>query len=264
MAFETYISQGKSTAGIGYNLFIADEVGRDWYDRSSVHDYREWIWCVNHLRPGMTVADCGAHHGVLSVVFAKAIGPRGRVHAFEALPRNAEVIARNFDINGCGNGATHSIALWDRQRLISLACGDSGQTAYNGSSGDTVEVAGSTLDAMLPAGADFLKIDVEGSEVELLRGAKQSLRRRPIIDLEIHNHLFADRRSSLDEIVSTLSTLGYCFAWLPRPFEGEIQPLGWRVDLAEVARYDNPHLFCLPVALGTSKPLWQRLLTFPS
>jgi FkbM family methyltransferase len=240
-------------------MLIADSVGKDWYDRSDEHNIREWVWCVKHLRQGMTVADCGAHHGCLSVVFAKAVGPKGRVRAFEALPRNAEIVERNFQINDCANGSVRAVALSERRGPIKLAAGDAGQTVYSGASRDqTIELVGSTLDAELPAGADFLKIDVEGSEVEMLRGAGRALRRRPIIDLEIHNHLFPDRRSALEEIFGALSSFDYCYSWLPLAFEGEIRPMGWRVDISEIAQFDNPHLFCLPVAPRPRDSLLRR------
>lgn len=59
----------------------------------------ERAWVVSKLRPGLTVVDFGAHHDMMSVTFANAVGFAGRVIAYEALIDNAAVAQQNAKLN---------------------------------------------------------------------------------------------------------------------------------------------------------------------
>jgi hypothetical protein len=93
---------------------------------------------------------------------------------------------------------------------------------------------------------DLVKLDVEGSELYVMRGAGRILSTRAIIDLELHCAHFEDRNGTLSEIFSLLKPLGYVYSVLLRPHE-TVRAVGWEIDLAELACYENPHVFCTPV-----------------
>jgi FkbM family methyltransferase len=238
-----------------YDLWIVDQTAAEWYSGSENHNTQEFDWCLAHIKPGMVVLDCGAFHGATTVVFSKAVGEKGKVGAFEALPRNAAVIRRNLVLNKCVNATVYPNALGDTRGSVVLDANHSNAIVqWNADPAESADLAYVIpLDhwaAHASVTVDFLKIDVEGSELQMLRGARSVLAERPIIDLELHNFLFADRRAVLEEMFAILQPLEYVYALLRVPHEGYVEALGWRVDLAELARWDNPHIFCLPVWAG--------------
>jgi hypothetical protein len=91
----------------------------------------------------------------------------------------------------------------------------------------------------------FVKIDVEGSELGVLRGARRTLAQQPILALELHNFLFADRIGTMREILHILTPLNYRY-WLQPLGNGDVHEIQQDFYLAEVALWDNPHLYCVP------------------
>jgi hypothetical protein len=124
---------------------------------------------------------------------------------------------------------------------INVVAGIDGTDAF-----DRLEVV--PLDDDIPPGLriDFLKLDVEGYELAVLKGAAAALRQRPFIDLEIHNFLFIDRVAMLDAIFTILSGSKYSFEVLPEVM-GEILDVGTTVNTAWLAGFENPHVFCTPL-----------------
>jgi FkbM family methyltransferase len=264
-AFQPYVVRNRRMGPHTYDLWITDLVAAAWYGHEC-HDLRETSWCLAHIREGMKIADCGAHHGCLTVVFSKAVGPTGRVGAWEAVPQNAAVIEKNLTLNRCTNAIVRPFALGDERKRMPLPSDDiSGNTVFarDGQEADKtkmIEVEFVRLDDEIPKDirVDFIKIDVEGSDLQMMRGAQRILSQRPIIDLEIHNFLFRDRKATLSEMFGMLAPLQYAYSVLPRAHEGAVQAVGWDIDLSELASYDNPHVFCLPVWAQTAPTSGKR------
>lgn len=141
--------------------------------------------------PGSAVFDVGAHVGYYTVLSSLLAGPSGQVIAFEPLPANLKYLRRHLRLNGCNNvrvltncvGQGSSIAKFD----------DSHGTGVGHLSSDgTLEVQVRSLDEMVESGElpipQFLKIDVEGAELQVLHGAERLLRRhRPTVILSTHS-----------------------------------------------------------------------------
>jgi FkbM family methyltransferase len=248
--FAPYIARNRRVGNITFDFWITDTVADKWYARDDSNDLPECAWLLSQVREGMTVADCGAHHGFLTVAFSKAVGRKGRVGAWEALPDNAAVIDRNLSLNGCDNVVVRAVALGDQHRRVPLWSHTSNclipwkNTAYGNS-----EVEMVCLDDEIPPDTriDLIKIDVEGSDLQMIRGARRVLSGKPIIDLELHCSLFANRVATLTEIFAILEPLGYSYSVMARP-EDVTHPIGWRLDVGELGRYGNPHVFCLPAS----------------
>ncbi len=138
------------------------------------------------LRPGGVFIDVGAHVGFHSLVARAAVGPEGLVAAVEPQPYNAAKILANWRVNGFTNlklfvaaagekpGAVwlHEQAASDRSVLsLDLSVGKNLPQAY--------EVNLVTLDSVVDACGgrmvDVLKIDVEGFELDVLRGLGEKL-----------------------------------------------------------------------------------------
>lgn len=142
------------------------------------------------LQPGATFWDVGAHAGFFAILAARLVGSSGRVDAFEPLPDNRRRLARAIELNGVTNVNVHACAVSDRGGEATLY-GSSASVTWSlvdeGGASEAVTVATETLDSLarsLPP-PDVLKIDVEGSEVAVLRGGIELLReRRPSILVE--------------------------------------------------------------------------------
>ena len=90
-------------------------------------------------------------------------------------------------------------------------------------------------------------MDLEFKQMRKQKITTVMLAQRPIIDLEIHNFLYRDRLAMLSEMFGMLAPLQYVYSVLPEPHSGIIQAIGWKIDLSELAKWDNPHVFCLPI-----------------
>ncbi|MFN4295091.1 MAG: FkbM family methyltransferase [Thermoflexales bacterium] len=149
-------------------------------------------WLAQRPWAGRVVYDVGAWEGVFTLFFARAVGATGQVIAFEPNPFNAMRLRENLALNGLTNARLVELALGERAGSAWLAApaGASGRGALVLTPTD-LPVAVQTLDGLVEASAlpapDFVKIDVEGAELAVLRGGADTLaRRRPALLIEVH------------------------------------------------------------------------------
>ena len=71
--FKPYIARNRQTGGFTFDMWIADPVAEEWYGGERSHDLPECVWLFWHIRAGMKVVHCGAHHGFLTIPFSKAL-----------------------------------------------------------------------------------------------------------------------------------------------------------------------------------------------
>jgi FkbM family methyltransferase len=136
-----------------------------------------------YLRAGQTFVDVGAHIGYYSVLAASIVGPAGRVVAFEPHPGNAALWRSNMERFG-DIGRLHQRAASDRTRPAELFVSpdNSGDNRMFRSHGfNPVPIETTTIDECpeLAAGFDFIKIDTQGHEMAVLRGASVAIERSP-------------------------------------------------------------------------------------
>ena len=158
------------------------------------------------LRPGMTFFDIGANAGYYTLLAAQYVGDHGHVVAFEPVPRAVSILRRHVNLN----------RLTDRVTVVDAAVGaQSGTAAFATAQslleghlceGGDLQVRVVALDeeaAALPA-PDFIKVDTEGAEGDVLRGARQLLLRcRPICLVSTHHEL------GFLETIKAFRELGY-------------------------------------------------------
>jgi len=198
--------------GTWIEVEVTDTIGGAIY-RQGIFDLgvSECAWRL--LRPGDQVVDAGANIGYMTGLFAARTGRQGTVHAFEPHPQirkkleaNVSRIARN---ETSSKVVVHAVALGDRNGTADLVEADN-FTTNQGTSflADAVtpavplkrhRVEVKTLDEVFPAGEfGLLKIDVEGHESKLIKGATRLLSGRRIRNVIYEDH--AQGQSGIPEI----------------------------------------------------------------
>lgn len=164
--------------------------------------------------PGGVVVEVGANIGSHTVGLAKQVGPSGRVMAIEAQPAIFRHLCANVALNGLLNVDCRQCGLGGERGTLRIppidysAEGNFGGVSLTaGDEGEAVDIF--RLDDIFPyTRLDLLKIDVEGMETEVLRGAALTiLRHGPVIYLE------NDRVDRSLDLIDTLFTMGYRLWW---------------------------------------------------
>jgi FkbM family methyltransferase len=166
------------------------------------------------LSGGDTFVDVGAHIGWFSTLGSKCVGSTGRVVAFEPYESNISALKVNLRQNDCTNVQVVESALGSQTGTLTVSRpgGDSGAvTALDWSNEGGTEVAVVTLDDVneLPGDVTLMKIDVEGWEPHVLRGARETLSRTTYVIFEINSAAIAKAGSSQEEILELLRSAGF-------------------------------------------------------
>lgn len=147
------------------------------------------------LKKGLTVVDVGAHIGLYTVLAAEKVGSTGRVIAIEPAPKNYEQLQEHILLNNFNNVTAVPMALSDHTGLEKLyiaslsICNSLNPNVVpqEKRTDSYVKVKVDTLDDLLKSlnikKIDILKIDAEGAELQVLRGAEETLKNNP--DLKI-------------------------------------------------------------------------------
>jgi FkbM family methyltransferase len=148
-------------------------------------------------KEGDIVIDIGAHIGLYTITSSKQVGNTGKVVAIEADPDNFELLKRNIALNNLTNVLPLNYAVFSTKTRIKLY-EQSASAKYNSvilaraRTENYVEVNADTLDSILEQNGinqvNWIKIDVEGAEFEVLKGSTETLSRENIsLLIEIHN-----------------------------------------------------------------------------
>jgi FkbM family methyltransferase len=185
------------------------------------------------IAPGDTVIDVGANLGFWVLGAALRAGPQGRVHAFEPVAANLERLRLNAAANGISWVQSHALALGDREGEVSFlppASTHSGRGRVTDTEeGGTIRVPATTLDAFCAAGAldavHFVKVDVEGAELAVLRGGADLLARphAPVVMFEVGDGLAAAHGTTTRETKQYLVDRGFGLA---RYAQGRLHEVG--------------------------------------
>jgi FkbM family methyltransferase len=164
----------QSGAATGLSLIIEPRTEKSFWTGNHERSVQQ-VLC-EMLKPGMIFWDVGANIGFFSLIASRLVRETGQIHAFEPMDANRERLIKNLAINGCTNVTVHDCAL----------AADSGDAVLHkhGSSlmwtlvaergqpeGITVRCA--TVDELAQGmdEPDLMKVDTEGNELEVLRGA---------------------------------------------------------------------------------------------
>lgn len=186
--------------------------------------------------PGDVCIDIGAAAGLYTVPLARLVGPSGVVHSVEPLPFAWPVWNRVLGVRGNANVRHHSVALaaepgkstmsvpMGRYGLVTGRSFVSQQSHGLGSNAEFAEhidfpVTVDTLDGLAATAGltrlDFVKVDVEGAELQVLRGGQEVIETyRPAMLLEIEERHTARYDCSPDDVVGFLTQRDYeMYVW---------------------------------------------------
>ncbi|MCE9529024.1 MAG: FkbM family methyltransferase [Planctomycetales bacterium] len=165
------------------------------------------------VRPGSVVVEAGANIGSHTVPLARLVGEAGRVHAFEPQRTVFQTLCANVALAGLTNVHCHYGTVGEAAGEIVVPPIDYRQENNFGGlalgefkQGEKVPVV--TIDSLHLAACHFLKADVEGMELAVLRGAKATIEKfKPILYVE------NDRQEKSAALVQQIRELGYKLYW---------------------------------------------------
>ena len=191
-----------------------------------------WAAIRQHLPVGGTFVDVGAHIGYFSLKAAGVVGPTGKVIAVEANPDTARRLRDNVRASGANAIAVHPVACSDSDGALEFFASNRGNTGKASLSRENALQSGSVsaahrvrtqpLDAIVIESAvsrvDVIKMDVEGAELLVLKGAKRILARySPVLIVELSDRLLQSMGTTTAGVKEYLQSFGY----LPRQWIGD-------------------------------------------
>lgn len=153
----------------------------DWDIPGIVESHILNVYRHDLISPGTTVLDIGAGIGDFTVLASRKVGSRGRVIALEPNPADHSVLMENLELNGCHNVTALNMAI---SSTNGLACLEFKGERF---AAETRSVARILNDMGLER-VDFVKMDVEGYESEILPSAIGTLGSAQHIAIELHGN----------------------------------------------------------------------------
>lgn len=213
-----------------------DPLLKDYQEALSINDYalypvnddiywvdEKWDWVKSHyikkglvwephivklfkqyVKEGDTVIDIGGHIGTHTIALSRCVGPTGKVHVFEPQAKLFTELLVNTSINACKNVVPHRVALGSQEGVayIDHPCKTNEGMAQISSKGERVKV--SALDSFAISNVSLIKIDIEGYEIEALKGALATLKQnRPVMIVEVF------RGPECEQKLNFIRSLGY-------------------------------------------------------
>ncbi len=174
-----------------------------------------------HVKPGQVVLDIGAHLGLMTVISSQLSAPGGKVYAFEPSPSTFGLLQQVLALNsGYANVVPVHMAISNTSGSIrfylssDLGSNSNSLVEKHHLKREAIDVNCTTIDAFAKKEAialiHLLKIDAEGSELQVLQGAKEVLQNhRPKVILAIHPRLIRNNANEPKELFELITSLKY-------------------------------------------------------
>lgn len=174
---------------------------------------------ARYSRPGSVILDVGSNFGQMAVLFSRITGPEGTVHAFEADPFTFELLQKNIAENSCAhNIIAHPGAIWHESGLSLIypepdfsRFGSFGSFGIDPRASEGRRVESLTIDSLdIQGDVSVIKVDVQGSDLNALRGAVQTIERcKPAIIFEYEVTLQEQFGTCLADYEALIADIGY-------------------------------------------------------
>jgi len=195
------------------------------------------------LKPGMNVVDIGSNLGYYALLEARMVGDAGRVIAIEPVAANFAQLSKNVEANGYRNILLHDVAIGTSNGTVPMYLSKkSNWHSLHPVPCKTREITVrvSTLDALLALhklpSVDLIRMDLEGYEVEVIRGMAETIKNySPRLLVELHPHVVG--AEAMMGYLRQLKALGYELDWV---LDNERdRPIRWRFLQAEKIRLEE-------------------------
>lgn len=176
--------------------------------KDNPHERGEVRFLESIVEGGMNVIDIGANVGIATVAIARRIGG-GKLYSFEPVPEYYDTLRKNLSFNELGNVSVYELAVTDRvgranfyhKGLFSGIIFEEGAKKF--------EASTTTVDRFLSeekiGRVDLINMDCEGSELLILRGAKETLQKNKVkIFCEVHHDFLKQLGQSVEDLVKYL------------------------------------------------------------
>lgn len=196
------------------------------YFRYFPADYESdnFVIIKNTIKKGDHIIDIGAHIGLMSVVLGKMVGDKGKIYSFEPSPLTFSILNKTIKLNNLQHIITPI------NKAVSITNGvvefnadfenvSNSMVLYeNNKFHKKIKVATTSLDDFIKEKEikqlDFIKIDAEGVELDVLKGARETLKNfNASMILAIHPLAITAKKDSLNEIFDFVSQAGYSMVW---------------------------------------------------
>ncbi|HYL77455.1 MAG TPA: FkbM family methyltransferase [Bryobacteraceae bacterium] len=199
-----------------------------------------WNSLSPSLSEGAVFLDVGAHIGYFSMKASPRVGKTGHVLAFEPNPETLVLLRDNVTANHAGNVIVEPIACTEHEQTLTLYAGPPSNTGMSSLAQDNVPVEGAPKSYTVPCRpiddvvrqlkltrVDAIKIDVEGAEVGVLRGAMNTLRRfHPKVVVEVVPEQLDKLHTTPGDVIAAFHQAGYNHS---RPLDSPITDWEWTV-----------------------------------
>jgi FkbM family methyltransferase len=202
------------------------------------------------LRPRMTVVDAGASIGVHTVALAELVGPSGQVFAFEPQRALYHLLCGNLALNGHSRVSAFQAGLASTARSIVVGVAEASEPiiwdgALDAQSPPCEQVPTTPLDSFDLVQCHFIKVDVDGMELDALKGASETLaKHHPVL------YVANDRRSNSPDLIQWLLDRHYRLYWHLPPL---YNPQNYFQDSMNVfAGIVSTNMLCIPASLDAN------------
>jgi len=198
------------------------------------YEKKEWQFVQKFLKSGMVFFDVGANQGFYTLLAAKKVGPQGKVFAFEPVPREFKNLKWNIFINGLQNVKVETQALGYQDGFTNMFYCLNGKGSYSSlqppsekvkARRKVIKVPITSLDRYIQRNnilsIDFIKIDAEGGEFDILKGGVTVLSKlRPVLMCEVSDKRTEQWGYSASEICDFVKK--YKYRWFKFAFDDSL------------------------------------------
>jgi FkbM family methyltransferase len=253
LPFQPYIIHVQAE-GEEFEFYVANEVGKEWYDLGRPDPRAEMRFIRNQMvKAGNLVIECGCHHGFTTILLSRWVGSQGKIVAFDANPHNANIALKNMELNAITNVKIYSSAIGNQTGTLWITNASNARVTSAVLHGE-VEVTATRLDDFLGGQTpDLIKIDVEGYELEVLKGLRLILdKKESNLAIEVHCDELRNYGATPNELFEFIGLEDYmCWLGIGEQANESIQP--FIVNMTQIPPLSRVYLFAIPKYKGYAK-----------
>jgi FkbM family methyltransferase len=181
-----------------YRMLIATDEGWRWYDNLQSSE-AHLAQSLGMIGSGGIVLDCGCNQGFNALIYSNIVGESGKVLAFDPYPANIAIARFNAELNARRNIDFVEAGIWTERATTTVSVLEQCVSLADPNAPDLISIDLVPLDTYAALKPSYLKIDVEGAEVDALAGAQGIISQAPAMYIEIHpNFLPRFNRKPMD------------------------------------------------------------------